>query len=105
MMANQIFSVRGASVEDMKVPTRLGILEDWHIGPNVFASVHASNPSGFFVGELDGKVISHINAIKHPGHSIFIQLVLFLSKRSIEERALGNRLGTLLGNLWIKVTQ
>ena len=28
MMANQIFSVRVASVEDMKVPTRLMIMED-----------------------------------------------------------------------------
>ena len=71
-MANQIFSVRVASVEDMKVPTRLGIMEDWHIGPNAFASVYASDPSGFFVGELDGKVISHINAIRHHGHSLFI---------------------------------
>ena len=71
-MGTQNFSVRVASVEDMKVPTRLGIMEDWHIGPNDFTSVHVSDPSRFFVGELDGKVISHISTIKHPGHSSFI---------------------------------
>ena len=30
------------------------------------------DPGGFFVGELDGEITSHIMAIKYPGHSTHI---------------------------------
>ena len=64
--------VRGANEEDLQAGTRLVVLEDWHVNPQDFASAYAFDPSGFFVGELDGEIVSCINAVKYPGHSAFI---------------------------------
>ena len=71
-MATEKFIVRGALVKDMKVPTCLGILENWHFGIHDLASIYSADPSGFFVGELNGEVISHISAVKYPSHSAFV---------------------------------
>ena len=71
-MAAEQFTVRGATVEDMEVPTRLGIMEGWHFGSHDLASIYAADPSGFFAGEFNGAIVSHINAIKYPAHSAFI---------------------------------
>ena len=71
-MATEKFIVRSALVEDMEVPTRLGVLENWHLGTHDLASIHSADPTGFFVGELNGEVISHISAVKYPSHSAFI---------------------------------
>ena len=71
-MATKKFIVRGANVEDMQVPTRLGELENWHFGSHDLVSIYAADPNGFFVGELNGEIISHISAIQYPKHSAFI---------------------------------
>ena len=71
-MAAKEFKIRGALVEAMEVVTRLGILENRHFGSHNLASAYAADPSGFFVGELNSEVISHIHAIKYPAHSAFI---------------------------------
>ena len=63
---------RSANKEDLEIVTRLGILEDWHFHPKDLECAYAFDPSGFFVGELNGEVISHINAVKYPGHSAYI---------------------------------
>ena len=65
--------VRSASAEDMNFPTRFAILNGWRpFGPNDLSCAYAFDPSGFFVGELNREVISHVNAIKYPDHSIHI---------------------------------
>ena len=56
----------------MQVPTRLGVLENWHFGSRDLASINAADPSGFFIGELNGEIIGHISAIQYPAHSAFI---------------------------------
>ncbi len=71
-MAIEKFIVRGALVEDMSVPTRLGALENWHFGTHDLASIYSADPSGFFVGELNGEIISHISAVQYPAHSAFV---------------------------------
>ena len=75
-MASEKFIVRSALVEDMEVPTRLGVLENWHLGTHDLASIHSAYPTGFFVGELNGEVISHIIAVKYPSHSAFIGMFI-----------------------------
>ena len=67
-----LFVVRQAKEEDLKIITRLGVYEDWHFNPRDLSCGHAFDPSGFFVGELDGQVVSHIDAVKYPGHSAYI---------------------------------
>ena len=42
------------------------------LDPVIFLVPMLSNPSGFFVGELNGEVISRVNAVKYPDHSIRI---------------------------------
>lgn len=71
-MAAEKFIVRGAFLEDMQVPTSLIVFENWHFGSHNLASAYSADPSGFFVGELNGEVITHINAVKYPAHSAFI---------------------------------
>ena len=67
------FVVRRASAGDMKFPTRFAILNGWRpFGPGDLSCAYAFDPSGFFVGELNGEVISHVNAVKYPDHSIHI---------------------------------
>ena len=66
------FLVRGATEDDLKAVTRLGVVEDWHFNPYDLACAHTFDPSGFFVGELNGEIISHVNAVKYPGHSAYI---------------------------------
>ena len=72
MSKGSSFIVRGATEDDLKSVTRLGVIEDWHFNPHDLACAHAFDPSAFFVGELNGEVISHINAVKYPGHSAYI---------------------------------
>ena len=79
-MATKNFAVRVASVGDLNIPTRLGVMEDWHLGCNDLVSFHTFDPSGFFVGELDGEIISHINAVKYPSHSSFIGAFVVLKE-------------------------
>ena len=66
------FIVRGATEDDLKVVTRLGVLEDWNFNPHDLAYAHAFDFCAFFVGELNGEVISHVNVVKYPGHSAYI---------------------------------
>ena len=92
---------RGAPAEDMKFPTRFAILNDCWFGPNNLSCVYALYPCSclFFVGELDGKVISHNNAIQYPGHSAYIGSFMVLK----EQKVMARRPGTQLGNLLTKV--
>lgn len=71
-MAAKEFKIRDMLVEDMEVVAHLGILENRYFRSHDLASAYAADPSGFFVGELNGEVISHIHAIKYPAHSAFI---------------------------------
>lgn len=67
------FMVRRASAEDLKFPIRFAVQNSWRpFGPGDLSSAYSFDPSGFFVGELDGEIITHIMAIKYPGHSTHI---------------------------------
>ena len=66
------FEVRNAKPEDLTFSTHFAITNNWRFGPHDLSCAYDFDPSGFFVGELDGKVISHVNMTKYPGHSAFI---------------------------------
>lgn len=66
------FEVRNAKAEDLSFPTHFAITNNWRFGPSDVSCAYDFDPSGFFVGELDGKVISHVNMTKYPEHSAFI---------------------------------
>ena len=72
-MNSSEFVVRGASAADLKFPTRFAVQNSWRpFGPGDLYCAYNFDPSGFFVGELDGEIISHIMAVKYPGHSTHI---------------------------------
>jgi hypothetical protein len=64
-MSTDSFIVRGATADDLKAVTRLIVMESWRINPHDLAYGYAFDPSAFFVGELNGEIISHINAVKY----------------------------------------
>jgi GNAT superfamily N-acetyltransferase len=66
------FEVRNAKPEDLTFSTHLAITNNWQVGPHDLSCAYDFDPSGFFVGELDGAVISNVNMTKYPGHSAFI---------------------------------
>jgi ribosomal protein S18 acetylase RimI-like enzyme len=72
------FVVRNASRDELDVAIRLGVtvLREWHVSPSEFSCAYALDPTGFFVGELNGEIISLINCIKYHGHSAFISTFL-----------------------------
>ena len=69
---NGSFIVRGATEDDLKAITRIIVMESWPVNPHDMACGYAFDPSGFFVGELNGEVISHVNFVKYPGHSTYL---------------------------------
>ena len=64
------FEIRNAKPEDLTFSIHFVITNNWRFGPHDLSC--AFDHSGFVVGELDGKVISHVNMTKYPGHSAFI---------------------------------
>ena len=69
---NGSFIVRGATEDDLKAITHIIVMESWPVNPHDMACGYAFDPSGFFVGELNGEVISHVNFVTYPGHSTYI---------------------------------
>ena len=74
------FEIRNATAEDLKFPTHFAIVNDWRFGPHDLSCAYHFDPSGFFVGELDGTIISHVNMTKYPGHSAFIGSFMVLEE-------------------------
>ena len=90
-MAANKFVVRGASLADLKVANRFVTLQkNWHFGPDDLSCAYAFDPSGFFVGELDGEVIGHIDAVKYPGHSAFIGM--YIVQKELRGRGYGKKI-------------
>lgn len=83
--------VKNASEDELDVATRLGVtvLPEWHVSPLEFSCAYAVDPSGFYVGELNGEIISLINCIKYPGHSAFIST--FLVKEEYRGKGYGRQ--------------
>ena len=44
-----------------------------HVGPHDIEAFFSADPTGFFIGELRGRKISHISAVKYP-HMIHFAL-------------------------------
>ena len=60
------FVVRNATEGELDVAIRLGVtvLPEWHVSPSEFSCAYALDPTGFYVGVLNGEIISLINCIK-----------------------------------------
>ena len=73
LAAGKSFLVRHATApKDMEFVTRETIKEGWHVGPYDYPSAFTFDPRGFFVGEVDGKVVCHVSAITYPNHHAYM---------------------------------
>ena len=90
MSTDGSFIVRGATEDDLKALTRFLVMESWPVNPHDLACGYAFDPSGFFVGELNGEIISHISAVKYPGHSAYIGN--FLVKKEHRGKSYGRQI-------------
>ncbi len=69
-MAKNELSISNAKLEDLQFPIRFVVEHKWRpFGPGDYLCAYKYNPNGFFVGKLDGEVISHVMAISYPDHS------------------------------------
>ena len=59
---------RPATIKDVDVFTRRTIKESWHVGPHDYPCAYAFDPEGFFIGEIDGELASHVCAVRYPNH-------------------------------------
>ena len=84
------FIVRTATEEDLKAAVRLIASVDWHINPYDLHCVYKFQSGGFFVGELDGEVVGHIDAISYPGH--LTSIGAFVVKKELRKKGLGRQI-------------
>ena len=83
------FFVRRATAKDMEFITRETIKEGWHVGPYDYPSAFAFDPKGFYVGEINGNVVSHVSAITYPNHHSYMGAYL------VTEQYRGNGYGQI----------
>ena len=72
MATGSNFFVRRALAKEMEFATREAVKDGWHIGPYDYPNAFAFDPKGFFVGEIDGKVVCHVSAITYPNHHSYM---------------------------------
>ena len=57
-----------ATIKDVDIFTHWIISEGWHVGPYDFPCGYAFDPEGFFIGEVDGELASHVCVVRYPNH-------------------------------------
>ena len=62
---------RQATTKDVDTFTRRTIKEGWHVGPYDYQCAFAQDPKGFFVGEVDKELASHVCVLRYPNHHAF----------------------------------
>lgn len=68
--------IRPATLDDLQIVIDWAASEGWNPGLNDAACFHAADPSGFFVGESEGRLVSAISAVKYGKSFAFIGLYI-----------------------------
>ena len=87
-MMNKLVVKKAGSFDELKFVSELSEKEGWVLGRNELRCLFSSDPSGFFVGELDGNQISHIGVVKND-HFAFV--CLFLVDKPYRGRGYGSQ--------------
>ena len=88
MSVKKLIVGKAGSIDELKFVSELSEQEGWALGQNELQCIFSSDPSGFFVGELDGKQISHIGVMKND-HFAFVSL--FLVDKAYRGRGYGSQ--------------
>ena len=70
------YNVRRMSEEELGQALKWAEIEGWNPGVNDAECFYASDPNGFWVGELDGELIGSISAVKYGRDYGFIGLYI-----------------------------
>lgn len=81
----QAYRIRRLRQEEMRLPMDLAFDEGWNPGLEDGDAFHAADPGGYFVGEIGGKPINVISAVRYGDSFGFIGLYICKS----EFRSLG----------------
>lgn len=88
-MPSDDFKVRLLTREEVQLPIDWAAEEGWNPGLHDADSFLAADPTGFFVGELNGKPVSVISAVKYGDDFAFIGL--YIVKSGFRNRSFGLR--------------
>lgn len=70
------FKIRTATPEDVCTAIEWAAGEGWNPGLADANCFHAADPEGFMVGEIDGRVVATISAVKYENHYGFVGLYI-----------------------------
>ena len=73
---NRIFRVRNMTRADLQHAYRWSVEEGWNIGKHDHDVFFATDPAGFFVGELDGKPIGSVSGVGYGDDYGFIGIYI-----------------------------
>lgn len=68
------FTVRQMTLDELKLVLEWAIAEGWNPGLHDAEPFYATDPEGFFLGELDGKPVGSFSAVAYDGHFGFVGL-------------------------------
>ena len=85
---NELVVRKVGSFEELDFLSELIEKEGWKLGRNEVRCVFSADPSGFFIGTVDGKKISHISVVKHD-HFAFVSY--FLVEESYRGKGYGRQ--------------
>jgi len=68
--------IRNLSASELSIPLSWAAAEGWNPGLNDAGAFYAADPSGFFIGEIDGQPVSAISAVRYNSSFGFIGLYI-----------------------------
>ncbi|MCB1111799.1 MAG: GNAT family N-acetyltransferase [Chlamydiales bacterium] len=89
--AEQIFKIKQASLDDMSFLLSMAEQEGWNPGLHDAVAFYAADPAGFFYGELEGKKIGCVSAVRYSSSYGF--LGFYVIHPEYREQRLGYQLG------------
>lgn len=87
---SKTLSFRHLREDEVHVPLNMAMEEGWNPGLEDGPAFHAADPTGFFVGEIDGKLINVISAVRYGDSFGFIGL--YICKREFRTRGYGHQI-------------
>ncbi|OHS97560.1 gCN5-related N-acetyltransferase [Tritrichomonas foetus] len=66
--------------EEVKIVTDMAVAEGWTESYDAIDAIYNLDPEGYFVGKIDGKIVSSISAVRYPGNYGFIGFYIVLEE-------------------------
>ena len=77
-MGQDNYEISTATKEELKIITDMAVKEGWTESYDTIDAIYDIDPNGYFVGKIDGKIISSISAVRYPDNYGFIGFYIVL---------------------------